>query len=344
MKLAPDEMRVVRQLHDLDVSAIGRRTGNPQACGYHRLFVLAIEFVTMAMPLADLQLAVDLVRQRAGLNFAGPRTQTHGAAKFFYTAQLAQFVDYAMRSRRIEFARICIRQADHVARELHTGGLHSQANPEVRNFFLTSITDCDQHPLDTTLPETARNQNSVVTLKLRVISITIAVALIAGLQSLRFNPVQLKFQIMRQSPVYQRFLQRLVGILILDVLADDSDRDRILRVINAVHNVFPLGEVAVLCFHTQIFQDQRVHTFIREHQRHFIYRSHIFGRDYSFFLHVAEERNFRLQLFRQEAVGTAKQNVRLNSDAEQFLHGMLRGLGLQLLRSRDKWDERHVHE
>src|ERR1022692_891469 len=87
MKLASDEMRMIRQFHDLDISSVGRRAGDAQPGRHHRLFIFAIEFVTMAVALADLELAVDLVRQRVGLNLASPCAQTHGAAKFLDSSQ-----------------------------------------------------------------------------------------------------------------------------------------------------------------------------------------------------------------------------------------------------------------
>src|ERR1700693_3702371 len=104
MKLASDEMRMIRQSHNLNVSSVGRRAGDVQPSRHHRLFVLAVEFVTMAVALADLELAINLVRQRIKLNLASPCAQTHGAAKFFDAAQLAQLIDHAMWRRRIELA------------------------------------------------------------------------------------------------------------------------------------------------------------------------------------------------------------------------------------------------
>src|ERR1700691_2446294 len=94
MELASDEMRMIRQFHHLNVCAVRRRTRDSQPCRHHWLFVFAVEFVTMAVALADFELAVDLVGQGAGLNLAGPCAQAHGAAKFFYTAQLAELVNH----------------------------------------------------------------------------------------------------------------------------------------------------------------------------------------------------------------------------------------------------------
>src|SRR6266852_4408677 len=81
MELAADEMRMVGQFDHLNVSAIGRRTGNSQSRRHHRLLVFAVEFVAMAVALADFQLAVDLAGQRVGFNFESPCAQPHGAPK-----------------------------------------------------------------------------------------------------------------------------------------------------------------------------------------------------------------------------------------------------------------------
>src|SRR5690349_17638933 len=83
MELAADEMRMIRQLHHLDVSPIRSRSGNLQASCRQRLFILAVELITMPVPLADLRLPINSVRQRSRLDLAIPCAQTHGSAEFF---------------------------------------------------------------------------------------------------------------------------------------------------------------------------------------------------------------------------------------------------------------------
>src|SRR5712671_4633120 len=155
MELAPNEMRMIWQLHHLYVSSIWSRPRDAQPRRDHRLFILAIEFVAMAVAFADLKLAIDLVRQRVRLNLASPRPQPHGAAQFFHAAQLAQLVDHAMGRRGIELARVCLDQSNHVPRKLHAGGLHPQANPEVWHLVLARVTNGDQHSLNATLAKPA---------------------------------------------------------------------------------------------------------------------------------------------------------------------------------------------
>ena len=46
----------------------------------------------------------------------------------------------------------------------------------------------------------------------------------------------------------------------------------------------------------------------------------------------------------QKTLGAAEQNIGLDTDGAQFLHAVLRGLGLQFLRGVDPGHQRHVHE
>src|SRR5256885_14455569 len=57
-------------------------------------FVIAIEFVAMAVAFADFRLAICLVRERARLQLAGPRAEAHRAAHFVHAEQFAQFVNH----------------------------------------------------------------------------------------------------------------------------------------------------------------------------------------------------------------------------------------------------------
>src|SRR5208337_697829 len=135
MKLASDEERMTGNFDHFNVSAVRSRTGNAQPAGHHGLFILAIELVTMPVPLADLGLAIHFIRQRSRLDLARPCAQPHRATQFFDATQLAQLVDHAMRSRRIELTRIGTRQAADVARIFNASRLHSQTDSEVGTCF-----------------------------------------------------------------------------------------------------------------------------------------------------------------------------------------------------------------
>src|SRR5277367_2677361 len=164
MELTADEMRMIGEFDHFDVSSVRGRTRNLHSRRNHRLFVFAIELVAMAVTFADFELAVNCMRESVRLNLAGPRTQPHGAAEFFHSPQLAQFVDHAVRRCRVELARIRLRQPDDIAGKLNTSGLHSQTDSEVRNSILAGVTNCNQHSLDAALAEAAGHQDSVIAL------------------------------------------------------------------------------------------------------------------------------------------------------------------------------------
>ena len=148
------------------------------------------------------------------------------------------------------------------------------------------ITDPLQHPFNTTLSETTGNQNAVV------ISELLFARVLAGFQSFGFDPVHMRFQIVSQSAMHQCFFQRFVRIFILNVLAHDGNLHFIFRVINPVHQFFPLFQIALFRFQVQIFQCQLVNAFMRENKRHLVDGGHIFGGDHCFLFDITEERNF----------------------------------------------------
>ena len=96
-----------------------------------------------------------------------------------------------MGRRRIELAGIRLLQSHNIAREFNASCLHTQANSEVWNLLLPSIANRNQHAFNAALAEPARNQKTVVTLELRFKTI------VACLESLSLNPIQLQLKIVR---------------------------------------------------------------------------------------------------------------------------------------------------
>ena len=207
--------------------------------------------------------------------------------------------------------------------------------------LLARVLDRLQHAFNAAFAESAGHEQSVVLFQLRFITL---IGFVRGFQTLGFNPIQFQLQVVRQRAVHQRLFQRLIGILILHVLADNADSDHILRVVDAVHQVVPLRKITILGLEFQTAQHQRIHLFMRETHRHLVNGCDVLRRDHRLFFNVTEQRDLRLDLFRKKAIGAAQQNVRLNSGAEQLFDGVLGRLGLQFLRRGDKRHQRHVDE
>src|SRR4051812_4304042 len=137
----------------------------------------------MAMALADLEVAINPLRQRVGLYLAGPRAQAHGAAELVNAAQLAQLIDDAVRGGLVELTRVGPFKAAHVARKLYARRLHAEADSEVRDFLLARIADRIQHAFDAALAEAAGDKDAVVIFELRVVLLAFL-----RLEALRFHP------------------------------------------------------------------------------------------------------------------------------------------------------------
>ena len=94
----------------------------------------------------------------------------------------------------------------------------------------------------------------------------------------------------------------------------------------------------------KVLEDERVHAFLREAERHFVDGGHGGGADDGLLFNVAEGGDLLLDLAAQCAVGAAEQDVGLNADGEQLLDGVLGGLGFELLRGGDPRHQREVDE
>ena len=134
-------------------------------------------------------------------------------------------------------------QSADVARELDHHGLHSQADSEIRHFAFARVANGRNHAFHAALAESARNQNAVVLLQL---ARAIRPAHVVGL-----DPVDIHLQPVRQCAVQQGFLQALVGILVLHVLADERDVHLIFRILHPLQHPGPAAQIALLGVHAQ---------------------------------------------------------------------------------------------
>ena len=101
---------MLRRFDDFHVFAVGRAAGDAKSGIGQRLFVLAVELVTVPVPLADFGGAVSAECGGISLDLARPRAQPHRAAHFVHAQQFAQLVNDAVRRLRIELRCCPLRQ------------------------------------------------------------------------------------------------------------------------------------------------------------------------------------------------------------------------------------------
>ena len=98
-----------------------------------------------------------------------------------------------------------------------------------------------------------------------------------------------------------------------------------------------------VCGRCRYFEDDPIEALGGEHERHFVDRRDVLGRDDRFLVDVAEERDLALDVRIEEAIGAAEQDVGLNADRPQVADAVLRRLGLQLAGRADERHERQVN-
>src|SRR5271156_3881051 len=157
MELAPYHPRMIRSLDYFYVDAVGSASGDSETGAGQGFFVLAIEFVAVAVALGNFQGAVGFGREGAGLEFARPCAWPHGATHFVHAEEFAEFVDDAIRSGGIEFGAIGVFDMRNLARVFDGGALHAETDAEERDFFLARVSDGVNHSSDAAFAEAAGN-------------------------------------------------------------------------------------------------------------------------------------------------------------------------------------------
>ena len=134
----------------------------------------------------------------------------------------------------------------------------------------------------------------------------------------------------------QGFVDGLVGILQLDVLAHDGDLDLTRGLLTAFHHLgLPMAQVMRRAAQLEHPQDGIVELLLAEHERHFIHVLDVQRLDHRRGLDVAELGDFAAHRLGERLLGAAQQDVRLQPDLTQLAHGMLGRLGLELIRRAD---------
>src|SRR5215470_1159246 len=337
MELAAEEPRMFGRFDDLDVVLVWGAPGNLEPGRNQRLFVLAVEFIAVTMPLADLELAVSLGSKRARLELARPGAEAHGAAHFVDAQQFAQFVNHPERGLLIEFGAVRLLQAGDIAGVFNRRALHAQANSKERNLVFSRVSNGMYHSFDTALAESAGHQDSVVTAQA-------AGGRFGRVDFLGFDPIDHRLVMVRQAAVQQRFAQAFVGVFQLHVLADDGDAGFAGRVMDSLDQIEPGLEILRALFEMEQPQNLLVEAFAAELCRYGVNGVHVFHRDHARFGDVAEERDLSLQLGGDMPVAAAEQDVWLNPDAQHLLHTVLRGLGFLFAGGGNVGNQRHVYK
>ena len=145
-----------------------------------------------------------------------------------------------------------------------------------------------------------------------------------------------------RARVLQRLVHRQVRVLQLDVLADERDLDDFLAPLNSLVQVEPVAQVGLALRQAQLLADEAVEPLAFNRERHEVDVGDVGARDHRLRLDVCEERDLLADVGGELFVRTADDDVRVDTDATQLVHGVLRRLRLQLAGGFEERHERDV--
>ena len=118
--------------------------------------------------------------------------------------------------------------------------------------------------------------------------------------------------------VVERFVDRLVGVAVLGVFADDGDADFVLRVPQPLQQLAPVVEVGLGRLEAEPVDDQPVELVVDQAQRHLVDREIlVLLFDHRVDRHVAEQGDLLAVLAAERMLGAADEDVGLDADLAQ---------------------------
>ncbi len=162
---------------------------------------------------------------------------------------------------------------------------------------------------------------------------------------LRIHVAQLHLAVIDRPGVHERLADRLVGVGQLGIFAHEGDFQRMLGVLDLLHEAFPRIHVGFLHRRQVEFGEHHLVQMLLVHlQRHLVDRGHVDRLHHGVHVHIAEERHLAPDVLREGMLRAQHEDVGLQAVFEQRLHGVLRGLGLHLARGGHVGNQREVHE
>src|SRR4051794_9251127 len=334
MELAGDEPRVTRELDDLDQPPLLEGPADDEPGVDESRPEVVVDLVAVAVPLVDDRFRVRLLRAGARGELDRLRAEPHRPAQVLDLFLLWKQIDDGIRRLGIHLRRVGTVEADHMARVLGDRDVHAEANAEVRNLPLSSDAAGQDLPSPPARAEPAGNEHAVDLLELRL-------GLFEG-HSLGVDPAHVDRAAVMDAGMVQRLVHREVGVLELDVLADERDLNFSLAPADPLGQLKPLAEVGLRRVQPQLLADERVEPLLLQRRGHEVEVRDVLVGDDSARVDVGEERDLLADVRRNRAGGARDDDVRMDTDPPELVDRVLCRLRLQLAGRVDEGHERHV--
>ena len=224
-----------------------------------------------------------------------------------------------------------------MARELADRDVHAEADPEVGHAVLARVARRLDLALEAAAAEAAGDQDAVGVGEPRGGG--------AAGQRLGVDPVDLDPAAVAEAGVAQRLGDRQVGVLELDVLADDRDPHPLVGLARRARRASRQpSRSAARRVEAEVLEHEVVDALALEGQRALVDVRDVVGRDDRLDRQAREQRDLLADVGRQRRLRAADEHVGLDADPPQLVDRVLRRLRLQLAGVVDVGHERQVDE
>src|SRR5258707_2750075 len=342
MKLYADEPWMVFVFDNFGQDSIRRHSGKGHAALLKPAFVSGIDLVTVAVAFENFRCAVNLRHAATARKHRFISAEPHGAAKITARGALLEFVAFQPfghqtdngLTRCTELSRVRLLDTAQISCGFNDRHLHSETNTKIGHVTFTREPRRLDLSFRAALTEPTRHQYAVDVLKER--------CRVFILEYFRLDPVEIDLHLVGNAAMRKRLDQRFVSVFHARVFPDDGDGDVAFRIAHTLVDQTPPLKVRRLAWlDPKRGQDFGIESLGGIRFRHRIDVVDVSCFDDGAFAYITKKRELTSVAFRNWAVGTAKQNIRLDTDRAQFFHRVLRRLGLELPSA---WNERHQSE
>ena len=200
----------------------------------------------------------------------------------------------------------------------------AQTNPKEGDALRASVLDGFDFAINAPRSKARSNDDSIEAGQLFYCAV--------GCNGFAVNPVHLHIDLLVGTRMNERFRDGFVAVFQLHVFADQANFHGRLWVLVLREEFLPSLKIQRLFCggHPQFFEHDLVQAFFHQQQRHVIDGFRIDALDDCAGGDVAEARHFGAHRVGEFVFRSAHQDVRLNTEFEQLLHGVLGRFGLEL--------------
>src|SRR5687767_9823452 len=203
MELHTNEPRMIGNFHDLRQDAVRRHAGEQQPLLLQLFLVVDVHFITMAVPLGDRGLAIDVGDRAARLQDRLVGAEAHGAAEIAAGGAFLELVaahpfghqaDHRLRAGT-ELRRAGVLHADQIAGRLDHRHLHPETDAEVRDLALAREAGGVDLAFRAALAEAAGHQDAVYAFEM--------LDRVLALEDFGIDPVEIDLHVVGDAAVAQ---------------------------------------------------------------------------------------------------------------------------------------------